>query len=152
MVTMRTSLTFHAPGLPKAQPRPRAFARGKHAGVYDPGTAEHWKFTVREAAKDRWDGQPWLGAVRVDLTFVFPRPRSHFRTGKNAQLLRDDAPRRWHTTKPDRDNLEKAVLDALSTLGIWEDDCQVCSGTVRKVWANAASETGCAVMITEAAE
>ncbi len=27
-------------GIPKGQPRVRAFVRGRHAGVYDPGTAD----------------------------------------------------------------------------------------------------------------
>lgn len=27
-------------GIPKGQPRVRAFIRGKHAGVYDPGQAK----------------------------------------------------------------------------------------------------------------
>lgn len=147
---MRLPLEFVAIGHPKAQPRPRAFKRGAHAGVYDPGTAEHWKFTIREAAKEKWDQVPFLGAVRVDLTFVFPRPKAHFRTGRNAHLLRDDAPRKWHTTKPDRDNLEKAVLDALSSLGIWEDDCQVCTGPVCKVWSKDTSGGRLLAVISEA--
>jgi hypothetical protein len=73
-----------------------------------------------------------VGPVRVDLCFYFARPKSHFRTGKFAGVLRDDAPK-WHTTKPDRDNLEKAVLDALTQVGgFWQDDSQVCAGSVTK--------------------
>jgi Holliday junction resolvase RusA-like endonuclease len=38
-----------------------------------------------------------------------------------------------HQQKPDKDNLEKALLDA-----IFEDDCRIWDGRVSKVWG----ETG----------
>lgn len=133
-------VSFSAYGTPKGQPRARAFRRGNHTGVYDPGTADAWKFSVREAARSvmgevHFEGRP----LRVSIDFYFPRPKKHFRKCG----LRHDAPR-WHTQKPDRDNLEKAVLDALTTLGIWEDDSQVCCGQVRKLWSE--SSTGLAVV------
>jgi Holliday junction resolvase RusA-like endonuclease len=34
--------------------------------------------------------------------------------------------------KPDRDNLDKAVLDALTRCKFWLDDCQVCAGNISK--------------------
>ncbi|CNL09497.1 Holliday junction resolvase [Yersinia mollaretii] len=34
-----------------------------------------------------------------------------------------------HQTKPDKDNLEKALLDA-----IFEDDCRIWDGRVTKLW------------------
>ena len=102
------------------------------ARVFEAGTAEGWKSLIAAAAKPHTPPVPILGPVRVELTFVFPRPKSHYRTGKNAGVLRDDAPT-WHTSKPDRDNLEKAVLDALTQLGgFWRDDSQVCAGSVSK--------------------
>ena len=47
---MRRELS--APGIPKGQPRPRAFSRNGHARVFDPGTAEGWKSAVAVAAQD----------------------------------------------------------------------------------------------------
>jgi Holliday junction resolvase RusA-like endonuclease len=35
----------------------------------------------------------------------------------------------WHRAKPDRDNIDKAVLDALFT-----DDSGIASGTIQKMW------------------
>jgi Holliday junction resolvase RusA-like endonuclease len=102
------------------------------ARVFEAGTAEEWKSLIAAAAKPHTPPTPILGPVSVDLTFFFPRPKSHFLAGKNAAFLRDDAPK-WHTAKPDRDNLEKAVLDALTQLGgFWRDDSQVCDGRVMK--------------------
>ena len=45
---MRELLTFFVEGDPKGQPRARACIRGKHAGVYDPGTSDNWKMCVAE--------------------------------------------------------------------------------------------------------
>ena len=47
--------------------------------------------------------------------------------------LKPNAPK-WHTDKPDRDNADKAVLDALTNLGLWGDDKQVCDGRIRKFY------------------
>ena len=128
---MKPPLQFFAHGLPKGQPRARACRRGNHASVYDPGTADAWKWAVRAAAKDKWDGVPFVGAIRLEVIFYMPRPKAHFRTNGD---LKPNAPK-WHIGKPDRDNLEKAVMDALTTLGVWADDCQVCTGTVQKQYA-----------------
>ncbi len=74
--------------------------------------------------------------LRVDMTFYMPRPKKHYRTGKYSHILRDDAPKMWHTNKPDRDNLEKAVLDCMTKSGLIKDDCLVCTGNIQKKWAN----------------
>jgi len=127
------TISFFAPGDPKGQPRPRAFSRGGHARVFDPGTAEGWKSAVAVAAKPCLPAEPIAGPVRVTLHFSMRRPKSHYRTGKRAGELRPDAPG-WFTSKPDADNLAKAVLDALTTLGAWGDDAQVARLIVEKVY------------------
>jgi Holliday junction resolvase RusA-like endonuclease len=135
------TITFQVTGEPKAQPRPRAFAMkmgdGKYsARVFDAGTAEGWKSQIAIAAKPHQPEQPLLGPVLVNATFVFARPNLHYRSNNPAKPLRDDAPH-WHTKKPDRDNLDKALLDALTQLGgFWRDDTQVCAGEIRKVFGS----------------
>ena len=128
-------------GDPKGQPRARAFYRpGMGVRMYDPGQAEGWKGQVALAARGVIPAVPIEGPLYVSIIFRFPRPKSHYRTGKHAGELRDDAPY-WHTVKPDRDNAEKAVLDCLTQIGMWHDDCQVCSGPVEKVWAKTGGAT-----------
>ena len=39
-----------------------------------------------------------------------------------------------HTHKPDKDNLEKAVLDVLEMCGVFANDSQVSRGPVEKIW------------------
>lgn len=141
-------ITFYVRGEPKAQPRPRAFARKFgatwQARVYDAGTAEGWKSLVAAAAKPFLPSEPLTGPLMVELCFHMPRPKSHYRTGKRFRELRDDAPT-FHTGKPDRDNLEKAVCDALTQVGMWKDDGQVCDGQIRKLYAE--GSPGCHVTI-----
>lgn len=143
---MRTPLIFFAAGLPKAQPRAKARSMGRFAQVYDPKTADDWKMIVRNEAAKVWDGVRWEGPLCVNLTFYFPRIKSHFRANGD---LKPSAPR-WHTTKPDRDNCDKAVMDVLTNLGIWHDDKQVCDGRIRKFYAD--KTPGCFIEIKEAHE
>lgn len=120
-------LSFFVVGHPEPQPRPRACKRGRRVGVYNPTSADEWKARIIRAARASWDGQPFDGPVACELTFGFQRPKSHARM---------KAPPCWHTSKPDRDNLEKAVLDALTTAGVWGDDAQVAAGSIEKRWSD----------------
>lgn len=132
------SFVFRALGEPKGQPRPRAFSRGGKASVYDPGTAEGWKSCVAMACKDLAN-RKLAGALRVALTFYMPRPKSHFKA--NGQL-KPTAPVFVHTKKPDIDNLEKAVLDAMTQIGVWGDDDQVFDLRGRRYFESAPNAGG----------
>jgi Holliday junction resolvase RusA-like endonuclease len=41
---------------------------------------------------------------------------------------------KWKTTRPDTDNLIKALKDTMTDLGFWDDDSQVADERVRKKW------------------
>lgn len=77
---------------------------------------------------------PPQSPIDLVITFMLPRPKGHWRTGRNAHLLRDDAPRR-PTTKPDIDKLQRSTLDAMRDAGVYVDDSQVVRIDARKVWA-----------------
>lgn len=125
-------IEFFAFGVPKGQPRPKATIRGKHAGVYDPGTSNDWKDSVRFAAKEAWKSRiPFRGPVCLWISCYMPRPKNHIK--KNG-TVKDWAPK-WVETKPDNDNIEKAVMDALTSIGIWKDDAQVARNITEKVYA-----------------
>ena len=145
--------TFRANGIPKGQPRPRAFVRGNRAAVYDPGTAEGWKSCIAMAAREI-EGKLYHQPLSVTLTFFMPRPKSHFKTSGQ---LKPAAPRFMHDSKPDADNLAKAVLDALTGIRAWLDDDQVCELTIRKYWESERNgpqtdPPGCIIRITELRE
>jgi len=140
------TLSFYVLGDPKPQPRPRAFARkmgDKYvARVYEAGTAEAWKSAIAVAAKEAGLAK-FEGAVAVELHFNFKRPKSHFRSNGT---LKESAPL-WHTQRPDYDNLEKGLIDALTKLGAWEDDAQIADVHTSKHWGIGNSGAGCHVTI-----
>ena len=137
------NLDFFVAGIPKAQPRVKAFVRGGHAGVYTPDSAEAWKQAVRREAISNAPESIMSGVVRMDLDFFLPRPKTH--------LDRHGVPKPkspvWHCKKPDLDNLIKAVTDAITdTQKVWLDDSQICEITATKTYAM--SRSGCSVRIS----
>lgn len=74
--------------------------------------------------------------VKVAALFVFPRPKSHFGTGRNKDVLKDSAPC-WCATKPDADKLARAIGDALTGVLV-RDDCLIVEWSIRKVYGSPA--------------
>tara|TARA_R110000868_G_scaffold101057_1_gene278212 strand:- start:11235 stop:11516 length:282 start_codon:yes stop_codon:yes gene_type:complete len=70
---------------------------------------------------------PLGGPLKLSLVFVMPRTQNQIWKTK-------PMPRIWHDKKPDFDNLEKSVCDALKGL-VWFDDSQICSVSTIKVIA-----------------
>lgn len=145
---MPRQVEFFVPGLPVAQPRQRSRVRKKKGGAsfvqnYTPADSpvNAFKAAVKLVAASAWDGAPIDGPVLMDIDFVFPRPRTMVWKTK-------DMPRLRHSKKPDRDNLEKSVMDALSGL-LWIDDAQVCDGSIRKFIASADEKPGVKIRIVE---
>lgn len=143
------SLELHVIGLPKGQPRARACVRGRHAAMYDPGTADDWKACIAASVKESLNGRTDLalpiftGPTRVDCTFFFPRPKSHFHKDGRIRL---DAPV-YHTSKPDRDNLDKSALDILTQKQVLADDKQVCAGLIQKFYAAQGQAAGARIHV-----
>ena len=140
---MTTPLAFFVEGQPKGQPRPKAVNRGRHAGVYDPGTADGWKSCVRDTARGYRSDEPIATPMSVSLRFVMPRPKTKFRK-------RDGDGRQPHTSTPDADNLAKAVLDALTDIGFLSDDALVWSLSIEKWYAGVGERTGCHITVEAA--
>lgn len=131
---MSELIIFTVPGLPVAQPRQRhrvihaggrAFAHN-YTPAKDPVNA--FKAAVQMAACNAYQGPPLDGPLRVDLIFVFPRPKSMLWKSK-------PMPRDWCPKKPDRDNSIKSFQDALNGV-VWIDDAQICAGDTLKVIAS----------------
>lgn len=124
-------LEFFVSGTPIPQPRPRACVRGKHAAMYDPGTADGWRAQVKIASLNAMrfaaSKQIATGPIVMTCRFVFARPKSHL-TARGE--LKSSSPA-MPEPEADLDNLEKAVMDAITPskkgmAGVWRDDCQVC--------------------------
>jgi len=88
----------------------------------------------------------WKHPITVRATFFLPRPKSHYRTGRHSQLLREAAPARPATT-PDLDKLIRSTLDALGSAGVYRDDSQIVSVTAAKVYADFVRPPGAIIRI-----
>ena len=131
---MARLITIFIPGEPKAKPRPRACKMGEHIHIYQPEPKE-WIKVVKIGATKYAPKEPIAPPILVDMLFQMPRPKSHYRTGKNSGILKPDAPI-MHTAKPDRDNLDKLVLDVLQDAGYFNNDSEVVLGTLLKLWVS----------------
>ena len=136
-------IDFFVSGVPKAQPRVKAFVRGGHAGVYTPDSAESWKQSVRLQATANAPESLVTAPIRIELDFFLPRPKAHH---KRDGSVKSNSPI-WHCKKPDLDNLIKAVVDAITdTQRVWMDDSQICEITATKTYA--INAVGCSVFIS----
>lgn len=91
-----------------------------------------WRKAIQLEAKRVYRKPPTTAPVSVTVTFVFDRPASHYRTGRNRDLLRQSAPAN-HAVKPDTTKLWRAAEDALTGL-LWHDDAQITSQSAQKVY------------------
>lgn len=137
--------TFFVPGTPKPGGSKRAFIIKGRAILTDASgkAGKDWRGDVKVFARGRID-KPLAGALTLKVDFHMPRPKSHYRTGKHAGVLRDDAPV-WHTSKPDATKLLRSLEDALTGIA-WADDSQIAVQAVSKVY----SETPGASVTVEA--
>ena len=112
----------------RGQPAPQGSKR--HVGhgimVESSKAVGPWREAVRAETQRamRMKPGPFTGPVLVNITFQLARPRSHYRTGRYAALLKDTAPG-FASGRPDLDKLLRAVLDGLTAGGAWSDDGQV---------------------------
>lgn len=120
------------PGEPHAQARPRARvieAKGRNfVQMYEPAESRNWKAMAHEHMQHAFGVRhPLAGAVELTVIAYFTCPRSKWRK-------REPRPAQWHTSKPDGDNVLKAVKDAAKGV-LWLDDSQVAIATIRKIVA-----------------
>ncbi|WP_076260838.1 RusA family crossover junction endodeoxyribonuclease [Intrasporangium flavum] len=131
-------LTFNVNGTPGAQGSKRHVGNG--ILLESSKKVKPWRADVKAAAEaahlasDEWDRA--TGAIGVQITFRFARPKSHYRTGRNAHLLRDDAPM-YVTSRGagDGDKLQRSTFDALTAAGVIADDSLIVAIHAFKVYA-----------------
>ena len=111
------TVTHHAKEL-------RAFMKdGKPKAVlHDSAELKDARAKVHAALAPHRPAQPLQGAVRLLAWWCFPLEGTH-RDGE------------YKTSRPDNDNLQKALKDCMTSLGFWKDDAQVASELVEKYWS-----------------
>lgn len=127
----KRSIEFDIPGVPVGKGRPRAAKRGKHITLYTPEKTACYEGVVAFSGQSAMAGAALLdGALLVDMDIRIPVPESWSRNKRNSALAGLLMP----TKKPDIDNIEKAIFDALNGV-TWKDDVQVVRVTKAKRYA-----------------
>ena len=159
---MSRKIEFFVPGTPVGKGRPRAARRGAGLVMFTPGKTADYEALVAATAGNamraensiRWGEMYGFGlasAMRahqlldgpleamLEMRFQVPASWS------KARRARALAGVEWHTSKPDADNVAKAVLDACNGV-VFRDDSQIVMLTATKEF----SETpGVRVVIRE---
>lgn len=121
---MNIVTNFIINGVPVAKGRPRM---GKW-GTYTPKKTVDAEKKVVEAYLEEVKEPPISEhPLKIDMTFLFPIPKSYTKK-QRAEIEKMNF---IHTKRPDRDNLEKLVLDALNGVA-YKDDSQVYTGETTK--------------------
>lgn len=114
-----------------------------------------WRQDVAAAAARQYQGPPLGGPLSLEIEFRFPRPKSHFGTGRNATVLRADAPEFVVSRKyGDLSKLIRSTEDAISATsgyGVVEDDGLFAVVSAAKVYASAAKPVGAVVRVSHLA-
>lgn len=133
------SLEFEIHTKPVPQARPRFFSRCKkcrwkhisgscekcksHSGAYDPDKSKSFKEVVAWHAKvtavEKGLREPLSAPIAISLIFQL---------GKNGG-------ERFHTKRPDVDNIAKGVKDAMRGI-IYKDDCQIVEAHLFKAYGD----------------
>jgi len=111
--------SFVCLGTPRPKARPR-FVKGRVIST----TSDHellWKTTLQKEVRRLRPLKPYDGALMIDASFYFE--------AKDADRLGQP-----HTHRPDKDNLEKLILDVLKKERVIKDDALVAGGEVTKEW------------------
>jgi Holliday junction resolvase RusA-like endonuclease len=129
---MNLAVTFAVHGRPASQGSKRHVGNG--VMVESCKRLAIWRQDVRlAAARAIPDGWNLAAPVQVNATFSFVRPKAHYRTGKNAALLKETAPQHC-LVRLDVDKMARALNDALSG-PVLLDDSQIVVLIAQKRWA-----------------
>lgn len=140
-----TGLIFDVHGTPGAQGSKRHVGNG--VMVESSKKVKPWRSDVKAAAEaallasDDWTA-PCRGPVHLVVTFRFTRPRSHYRTGRFTNVLRDGAPL-YVTSRGcgDLSKLVRSTEDALTDSGVILDDSLIVTMRASKIYGPRAGAT-----------
>ena len=124
-------IAFTIPGAPQGKGRPRVGKVGAHARLFTPAKTVSYEGLVAHAAMAAMRGGPLLDApAGVNVFIDAPVPASWSAKKQRMALAGEVLP----TTKPDADNVVKAIFDGCNGV-LWRDDVLVVDLRVRKRYA-----------------
>ena len=131
---------FIVPGIPVAKGRPKFVRAGKFVRAFTPTKTVRFEERVRLSAEAA-GVTPLEGPLELLIVALFPM--------RGQPLKRSRRPACWKATKPDADNLGKAVADSLNGIA-YKDDGQVVRLSVVKMHAAQGQPAGTYVEVWEA--
>ena len=145
-------IEFFVPGAPIGKGRHRAARRGAGVVMFTPEKTAGYEALVAAAASNAmraeagplFTGPLFTGPLEAVLEMRIPIPASWSKAHKAAALAGIELP----TSKPDIDNVAKAILDACNGV-VFRDDAQVVMLVATKAFSD---EPGVRVVIRECAK
>ena len=138
-------------GIPRPQGSKRSLGNGRM--IEASPHVKQWRNDVMSAAAAAHRGAPITGPVKLEIVFLFPRPKSHFGTGRNASKLKASAPvhciSRAHG---DTSKLIRSTEDAISASSgypVIEDDSQVVRLVCEKRYVTDSEGCGAIIRVIE---
>lgn len=129
-------IKFTVQGASIAKGRPKFARMGKFVKIYTPKETVSYENLVKLSFMNECgtDFKPFDCPLVVRIHAYFRRPRSHYGSGKNSEMLKKSAPE-FMTKKPDVDNTAKSVIDALNDVA-FTDDKLIVALTVAKSYSS----------------
>jgi Holliday junction resolvase RusA-like endonuclease len=119
---------------------PTSLKRHRHrlkGGTYDPSKKEKDDFVK---SIENFPSEKMTKPIQCILQFHCKRPRTHFRSGKYAHVMKNTAPK-YNVNNKDLDNMVKFVLDALNDK-LYTDDSLIFQIECKKLYVNDAESSG----------
>ena len=132
---MNRKIEFFVPGAPVGKGRPRAARRGAGVVMFTPEKTAGYEALVAATASNAMraeSGSLLTGPLEAVLEMRIPIPASWSKAHKAAALAGTELP----TSKPDIDNVAKAILDACNGV-VFRDDAQVVMLVATKAFSDA---------------
>ena len=118
---------------PVGKARPRVTARGPFAHAYTPKKTKSYENMIKNEYLSKYGYSNKLdGPLEAQINAYFSIPKSSTKTLKKKMLNNQHK----HTNKPDIDNVQKAILDALNGIA-YNDDSQIVKITGQKFYSDA---------------
>lgn len=123
-----TEIVFVVPGDAVGKGRPRAARTRAGVRMYTPAKTVAYENLISLVAQEAMQGRVLItGPVLCEINITVQVPQSWSKKRKAMALEGLILP----TTKPDKDNVIKAVYDGINGI-VWKDDVQVVDGYQRK--------------------
>jgi len=112
---------------------PVSLKRHRHrlkGGTYDPSKKDKDEFIK---VIENFPEEKMTKPLRCVLNFYCKRPKIHYKSGKNAHILKDTSPK-YNINNKDLDNMVKFVLDALNDK-LYTDDSLIFEISCSKMYS-----------------